>query len=143
MQVSQSIGNNSCDVMEQAYLKFPHGEWGVVVVYDFDTDFEYYVLIEQMQSFGLSLRNARKAVNILSSYNTGMAISNETLKMSAIYISDATSMSQWWDTVQHELAHVVVAIIDAYDVPYDSEDAAYLSGFLMRQLVEEIGEPCR
>ena len=35
-----------------------------------------------------------------------------------------------------------LAIIDAYNVPYYSEDAAYLSGFLMRQLVEEIGEPC-
>ena len=28
------------------------------------------------------------------------------------------------------------------DVPYDSEDAAYLAGFLMRQLVREMGEPC-
>jgi len=129
--------------MKQAYLKFPHNEWGVVVVYDFDTVFEHKVLVEQMRSFGMSIRNAEKALRILSNYNTGMAVSNETLKMSAIYIGDATSPSQFWDTCAHELAHVVTVIIDAYDVPYYSEDAAYLSGFLMRQLVEEIGEPCR
>lgn len=128
--------------MKQAYLKFPHNEWGVVVVYDFDTVFEHKVLVEQMRSFGMSIRNAEKALRILSNYNTGMAVSNETLKMSAIYIGDATSTSQFWDTCAHELAHVVTAIIDAYDVDYRSEDAAYLSGFLMRQLVEEIGEPC-
>lgn len=128
--------------MEQVYLRFPKEEWGVVVVYDFDTDYEHDVLVEQMRSFGMSTRSAEKALRILSNYNTGMAVSNEVLKMSAIYISDTTSVEQFWDTCAHELAHVVTAIIDAYDVPYWSEDAAYLSGFLMRQLVGEIGEPC-
>lgn len=128
--------------MKQAYLRFPRNEWGVAVVYNFDTYLEHDVMVEQMRSFGMSIRNAEKALSILSSYNTGMAVSNETLKMSAIYISEATSPSQFWDSCAHELAHVVTAIIDAYDVPYDSEDAAYLSGYLMRQLVKEVGEPC-
>jgi len=129
--------------MKQAYLKFPNNEWAVIVVFDFDVDLEYEELQEQLSSFGMKQRNINKALSILSNYNTGMAISNDILRMSAIYISKATSPSQFWDTCAHELAHVVTAIIDAYDVPYYSEDAAYLSGFLMRQLVEEIGEPCR
>lgn len=128
--------------MKQAYLKFPRNEWGVVVCYDLDTDYEYDVMVEQMRSFGLTTRKAEQAIRILSNYNTGMAVSNELLKMSAIYISRTTSKSQFWDTCAHELAHVCTAIIDAYDVDYRSEDAAYLSGFLMRQLVEEVGEPC-
>lgn len=128
--------------MKQAYLKFPHNEWGVVVVFDFDTEYDHDLMVEQMRSFGMSIRNAEKALGILSNYNTGMSVSNEILKMSAIYIGKTTSASQFWDTCAHELAHVCTAIIDAYDVYYRSEDAAYLSGFLMRQLVEEIGEPC-
>ena len=90
----------------------------------------------------MTFRNAERATRILSYYNTGMAVSNEALKMSAIYIGKATNASQFWDSCVHEISHVVTAIIDAYDVPYYSEDAAYLSGFLMRQLVEAIGEPC-
>lgn len=129
--------------MKQAYLKFPNNEWGVIVVFDFDVDLEYEELHEQLTSFGMKHRSIKKALNILSNYNTGMAVSNDVLKMSAVYISKATSPSQFWDSCAHELAHVVTAIIDTYDVPYYSEDAAYLSGFLMRQLVEEIGEPCR
>jgi hypothetical protein len=129
--------------MKQAYLKFPRNEWGVVVVFDFDVEEEYDVMFEQIKSFGMNQRDIEKALAILSNYNTGMCVSNKTLKMSAIYISKATSPEQFWDSVAHELAHCVVAIIDSYDVPYYSEDAAYLSGFLMRQFVSKVGEPCR
>lgn len=128
--------------MKQTYLRFPNNEWGVVVCYDFDVEHEYEEMYEQLRSFGMSPYNIRKSLRILSNYNTGMAVSNDILRMSAIYISKATSMSEWWDSAQHELAHVVVAIIDHYDVPYYSEDAAYLTGFLTKQLVELVGEPC-
>ena len=129
--------------MKQAYLKFPNNEWGVVVIWNFDTDYEHEELVEQMRSFGMTIRNAEKALNILSNYNTAMTISKETIRMSAIYISAATRPSQFWDSAAHELAHTAVHIIDTYDVPYWSEDAAYLAGFLMRQFVEAVGEPCK
>lgn len=129
--------------MKQTYLGFPNNEWSVVVFTDFDTDLEHDVLAEQMRSFGMTIRDSERAIRILSNYNTGMAVSNDMLKMSAIYISDATNPSEFWNTCSHELSHVVTSIIDHYNVPYYSEDAAYLSGFLMRQLVQSIGEPCR
>lgn len=128
--------------MEQIYLKFPQNEWGIVVVLDFDVESDYDVLYEQIRSFGVKPKNIDRALAILSNYNTGMCVSNNTLKMSAVYISKATSPEQFWDTVAHEFAHCVTAIIDTYDVPYYSEDAAYLSGFIMRQFVSKVGEPC-
>ena len=128
--------------MEQIYLKFPKNEWGIVVVLDFDVESEYDVLYEQIRSFGVKPKNIDRALAILSNYNTGMCVSNKTLKMSVVYISKATSHEQFWDTVAHEFAHCVTAIIDTYDVPYYSEDAAYLSGFIMRQFVSKVGEPC-
>lgn len=129
--------------MKQVYLKFPQNEWGVVVVFDFDVEEEYDVMFEQIKSFGMNQRDIEKALAILSNYNTGMCVSNKTLKMSAIYVSKATSPSEWWDSLIHELSHAVVSIIDHYDVPYYSEDAAYLAGFLMKQLVEKISAPCK
>lgn len=128
--------------MEQIYLKFPRNEWGIVVVIDFDVESEYDVLYEQIRSFGVKPKNIDRALAILSNYNTGMCVSNKTLKMSAVYISKATTPAQFWDTAAHEFAHCVTAIIDTYDVPYYSEDAAYLSGFIMRQFVSKVGEPC-
>ena len=90
----------------------------------------------------MSDKSVRKALNILSSYNTGMTVSDENLKMSAIFISNATSLSEWWSTAIHEIKHVADAIISYYDVDWNGEDAAYLTGYLTKQLVEKTGEPC-
>lgn len=117
------------------------GYWGIVLIYDFD-DSDEYELYAIMDSFGLSTRRINKALQILSNKNSGMAISRENIRMSAIFISHTTSTSEWWNTLNHELYHCCVAIIDYYGEPYDEEPAAYLQGHLMRQAIEGIGEPC-
>ena len=124
------------------YIDVPHKKWGIVVIYDFDTKDEYVDLMAIMRSFGMSQKSSRKAMSILSNYNTGMAISLDDLRMSAIFISRSTSNGQFWDTAVHELKHVADSIIDYYGVEWDSEDAAYLTGHLTKELVELVGEPC-
>lgn len=124
------------------YIDIPNKKWGIVVIYDFDTKDEHVDLMAIMRSFGMSQYNSSKALRILSNYNTGMAISLDELRMSAIFISQATSSSQWWDTAMHELKHVADAIVDYYGVDWDSEDSAYLTGYLVKELVELVGQPC-
>ena len=128
--------------MKQDYIDVPQKKWGIVIVYDFDVGKEYVELMAIMRSFGLEKIKAKRALSILSNDNTGMALSIDNLKMSVIFISNATNSSQWWDTAIHEIKHVADAIIEYYDVKWDSEDAAYLTGYLTKELVELIGEPC-
>ena len=129
--------------MIQEYIEVPKKKWGIVVVLDFDVDEDYDELIAQFQSFGMTNKNAKRALNILFNYNTGMAISNDDLRMSAIYISKATTPSEFWNTCIHELIHVSDAIVDYYGVEWGSESSAYLVGYLTKELVERIGEPCK
>lgn len=129
--------------MKQVYLKFPNDEWGVVVCFNFDTDYEHDVMVEQMRSFGMSIRNAEKAIRILSNYNTGMAVSVPDLKMSAIYISKSTSPSEFYSTAIHECIHVADSILDWYGESWHGEPSAYLVGYMTKEIVEMIGEPCR
>ena len=129
--------------MKQVYLKFPNDEWGVVVCFNFDTDYEHDVMVEQMRSFGMSIKNAEKAIRILSNYNTGMAVSVPDLKMSAIYISQSTSPSEFYSTAIHEFIHVADSILDWYGESWHGESSAYLVGFMTKEIVEMIGEPCR
>lgn len=124
------------------YIDIPDGKWGIVVIYDFDTIKEKPDLLAIMRSFGMSSYNAKRALSILSSYNTGMAISNPDIRMSAIFISNATSPSEWWSTCLHEIRHAAQAIIEYYGADW-GEDDAYLTGFLTKQVVEKIAEPCR
>ena len=128
--------------MTQDYIEVPDNKWGIVVIYDFDTEYEYVELMAIMRSFGMTTNRAKKAINILSNYNTGMALSIKDIKMSSVFISKATDNTQWWDTAIHELKHVADAIVDYYNVQWDSEDAAYLTGFLTKELVKLVGEPC-
>ena len=126
--------------MESAYLDVD-SRWGVLVCYNYDT-LDYDDIWAICKSFGMSDRNINKALCILSSYNTGMTVSNPDIRMSAIFISKATSPSEWYSTAIHELKHSADAIIRYYDVDWDGEDAAYLTGYLTRQLVEKVSEPC-
>lgn len=127
--------------METTYIDVD-GKWGIVVVSDYDVDYEANDLIAIMRSFGMTRRKASHAINILSSYNTGMSISNDDLRMSAIFISKATSNSEFWSTAIHELKHTADAIITYYGVDWNGEGAAYLTGYLTKEMVEKLGNPC-
>jgi len=117
------------------------GKWGIVINYDF-AEADHREISGIMDSFGMDVRQIRRSLGVLSTYNTGMSISRDDIRMSAIFISAASNAEQWWDTCTHELLHVWNAICDYYDVPKDSEDAAWTMGYLMRKTVEHIGTPC-
>ena len=126
--------------METKYIDVD-GRWGVIVCYNYDEE-DKQDMWSIMRSFNMTSQSANRAINILSNYNTGMAVSNDDIRMSAIFISKATNPSEWWSTCLHELRHAAQAIIEYYGADW-GEDDAYLTGFLTKQVVEKIGEPCR
>ena len=128
--------------MTTDYIDIPDGKWGIVVIYDFDAVDERVDLLAIMRSFGMSLYNSKRALEILSNYNTGMAISLADLKMSAVFISQSTSPSEFYSTAIHEFIHVADSIIDYYGETWGDEPSAYLVGYLTKEFVELVGEPC-
>lgn len=128
--------------METAYIDIPTKKWGILLIYDFDM-LDWDDMSAIMQSFGMPLRRVQHAIRVLSTYNSGLAISNDDLRMSAIFIGKPTSNAQWWNSLAHECKHVVDAIISYYDEPNDGESAAYLQGYIFQKIVEEIAEPCK
>lgn len=120
------------------------GKWGVVVCYDLKPldEFEMRQLMMALGMHGQELDDAVET--LLYQENSGMCITSMRQRMSLVFIGEATSEDQWWDTLAHEiLDHVKAAICEYYDVPFVSEDAAWLTGYLMRKVVQIIGEPCR
>ena len=128
--------------MTTDYIDIPNRKWGIVVVYDFDVINERKDLLAIMRSFGMSLYNSKRALEILSNYNTGMAISVDDLKMSAIFIGKQTSPSEFYSTAIHEFIHVADSIIDYYGETWGGEPSAYLVGYLTKEFAELVGEPC-
>lgn len=117
------------------------GKWGILLNYDFTED-DFDDIAAALRSFGMRLYKIEEALNVLSAYDTGMAISCDDLRMTSIYISKASSYAQFWNTVNHELMHAEQAILDYYDVDWDGEPPAYLAGYLLLRVVGEIAVPC-
>ena len=118
-------------------------KWGIVLCYDLDLDDDVDIM-NYMVSLGSDEEGAYKAVNVLfGQENAGLCVTNMALRMSLIFIGDADSAEQWWDTLSHELYHTQQAIIEYYGVRPDTEDAAWTMGYLMRKSVELVAPPCR
>lgn len=128
--------------METYYIDVGNGSWCVLVCTDYNTLLHGDDIWAILRSFGMSNRKAEEALRVLSQPNTGMAVSNDDIRMSVIFVSDATSNDEYWDTMSHEVMHVVTAIIDYYNKPYNGEDAAHLNGYLTKKIVQQVGEPC-
>lgn len=124
--------------MTQQYFDV-EGKWSFLLCYNIN-DYDYIEMARLLRSFGMDRKSIKKSLSVLSGLNTGMTVSKD--KKSIVIISDTTTESQWWNTLNHELLHLGTAIIDYYGVPYDGERAAYLQGYLMQMIVEQIAPPC-
>lgn len=138
------------------------GKWGIVVCYDLmrkdvremralmeavgmdDDSTDGYMRVSvypRGENVEVGIDEALRM--LLYHKNTGMCITNMDLNMSLVFIGEADSEDQWWDTLAHEvLDHAKVAILDYYHVPLRSEDSAWLTGYLMRKVVQLIAPPC-
>ena len=78
-------------------------------------------------------------------WNRGATYSSGWLRHSVVVIGRATSWSQFFDTMLHELKHVVDDVVMWYDLENLGEPPAYLQGELGRQMapvVRRIACPC-
>jgi len=128
--------------MVTRHIDIDNNKWGILLIFDFDAYNDETDLTAIMRSFGMSRKKVNEALDILSYRNSGMAISNFGIKMSAIFTGNTTSNSQWWNSVAHEMRHVSDAILDYYGNDWDGETPAYLEGYIFQKIVETIAKPC-
>ena len=124
--------------MKERYIDVD-GAWGILLCYDY-TRRDYDRMHAIMESFGMSEYRIIEAMDVLRHKNTGMTVSRSDLTMSVMFVSPATSKEQFMDTMAHEIDHVQHAISRHYDVSCGSEDAAWLQGYIMREVTRILGE---
>lgn len=110
------------------------GKWGIVVCYDLMRR-DVREMRALMEAVGLGDDEIDGYLRMLLYHkNKGLCISNMELAMSLVFIGEATSQDQWFDTLIHELKHVVENISEFYHVDPTSEESAYLQGEIGRQM---------
>ena len=125
-------------MMKEKYIDV-EGAWGVLLIYDY-TRRDYERMHSIMESFGMDEYRIIEAMDVLRHPNTGMAVSRSDITMSAMFVSRATTDEQFMDTIAHEIDHVQYAIAKHYGVDCGSEDAAWLQGYLMREITRILNQ---
>ena len=125
--------------MKKVYIEIPEESWGIIFCYNFDES-DYKNIEVLCRKFGMSSRSIERSLNILSTFNSGMTVSSDELRLSAMFIGKSTSKSQFLNTVVHETAHAASAISSFYNKSCSGEDFAYLSGFIFQRIIEEIAD---
>lgn len=110
------------------------GYWSIVLFVD--VDYDNYDIIES------ALMNILAPISVINEiydkisykYNSGVTFTNSDYKTSIVCINKTTSKEELINTITHEADHVQDAICKYYDVPLDSEQAAYLIGYLVGKI---------
>jgi hypothetical protein len=119
--------------MKTEFYNIGDDDWGILMVYDYDyRDFDR--IWSMLLAFGLPDYKVQGAMSVLSRPDSGMTLTIPSDLMSVLFISEATSDEEWFDTLIHELKHVVEHISEFYQVEPTSEVAAYLQGEIGRQM---------
>lgn len=113
------------------------GKWAFVFAYDIEES-DLGEVGEWLESLGATFRDIVHSQKVLTKQNTALTYSNPSLRMSVVCIAQQTDVAQWWNSLVHELEHLKNAITQYYDVEKDSEEEAYLLGYIMQKVINAL-----
>ena len=109
-------------------------DWMVTALYDIRTDDDFDEMEVQLLMCGSGLRSAEEAVAVLHGSNKGYTFTNYETRSSVMAMGKATSGAQMFDSIVHELKHLVEHVSSYYGLDPKEELAAYLQGEVGRQM---------
>lgn len=119
--------------MAAQYIQLPRKAWNILVYYNVD-QYGFVEVEDSLRQIECPMRDIEKAFAVLKRKNTGFTFTNTDYMMSIVCIGKATNTSQFVSTVIHESKHVQSHICQYYDVNENSEEAAYLIGYIVRMM---------
>lgn len=108
-------------------------DWWVMIYYDVHT-INLKEIEEVLLASGCSADKLNKMLDNLQYPNTGLTITNYKDCTTIIIISCTTSAEEMFDTILHEVKHLVEHISNYYGLDPKEELSAYLQGEVGRQI---------
>lgn len=110
------------------------GYWSIVLFVN--VDYDKFDIIESALTDILAPISVIDEIYDKISYklNSGVTYTNSKYKTSVVCVNKTTTREQLINTISHEADHVQTDICNYYNVPLDSEQAAYLIGYLVGKM---------
>lgn len=115
------------------YIQLGRRGWNVLVYYNVGEE-DFVEVADSLKQLGCSEKNIKRSLKVMRNKNTGLTFSNSEYKMSIICISRSTNTSEFVNTAIHEAKHVQSHVCSYYNIKEDSEEAAYLIGYLVQRM---------
>ncbi len=119
--------------MTQHYFSIGEDAWGVVVCYDIGRE-DLEEIGSLLSELGAKPMKIEQALRVISTVNSGFTYTNYDKRMSLMCIGNASNGAELFDSVLHEMKHLVEHICTYYGVNSKGEPAAYLQGEVGRQM---------
>ena len=119
--------------MTAQYIQLGDHGWNVLVYYNVQPE-DFVEVVDSLEQLDCSKEDLKMALRTLRKKNTGFTFSNTEYKMSIVCIGAATSVGEFVNTAIHEAKHVQSHICSFYNIPEDSEKAAYLIAHLVHRM---------
>lgn len=108
--------------------------WTIIIFVNIDYN-RYDIIEEELLNLNASYDIIDEIYDTISfDYNKAFKYTNPRLRTSLIGINKTTDIEEMLDSIVHEVDHVQADICEYYDVPLNSEDAAYLIGYIIKLL---------
>ena len=109
-------------------------KWTILIYYGVSNR-DYKEVLDMLIDMGSSFESAKYAATTVAAHkNTGLTFTDMDNRFSFVCISDTNNVPQMVNTTVHEAKHVQSHICRYYDVPEDSEEAAYLIGYIVLRI---------
>lgn len=125
--------------MLRQYIEVGERKWGIIVYYFVDPS-GFIEIDDALIQLDCPDDDIDDALEVLSKKNTGFTFSNSEYKMSLVCIAKTTTAEQFISTIAHEAKHVQSHICAYYGVKENTEQAAYLIGYIAKQMYKMIAK---
>lgn len=110
------------------------GYWSVILFVEVDYD-NFDIIEDALIDINAPISVIYEIYDKISyKLDSGVTFSNSKFRASIVCINKATSKEELVNTISHEADHVQSDICRYYDVPLDSEQAAYFMGYLVSKI---------
>lgn len=115
-------------------------KWKVVLFINIDYN-KYDIIVSELLKIKAPIHIIDDIYNKIGfEYDSGFTYSNPNFTTSVVGINKQTSREELIDTIIHEINHVQTDICDYYGIKLNSEEAAYLIGYLAKSFYIECSE---
>ena len=109
-------------------------DWWIMATIGIKGERDLNEVYQALMACGSPDVEAQKACMVLSRRNCGYSFSDMDRQFTLMFASETDSPEEMFDTLVHELKHIVEHISSHYGLNPKSEEAAYLQGEIAKKL---------